>query len=197
MTRISIMRTITQANTPSLSGLLGLALAFTSVGHALAQVQTDQQTQTAPQVQAAQPAPQPAPQSTDISQPAPDQGQISPSLVETKAAPSPTTPLPAAPAVKDKKGKQEYTGPNTVVELPPTPMLDAEGKQQQDPDGKLMFNPPIRQQRDKRDTRSSTHRTSPSCRPRASSDTTRTARSCTPRKRSHLKQSRFRSVAAP
>ncbi|MBB5318701.1 hypothetical protein [Tunturibacter empetritectus] len=150
MTRISIMRTITQANTPSLSGLLGLALAFTSVGHALAQVQTDQQTQTAPQVQAAQPAPQPAPQSTDISQPAPDQGQISPSLVETKAAPSPTTPLPAAPAVKDKKGKQEYTGPNTVVELPPTPMLDAEGKQQQDPDGKLMFNPPIRQQRDKK-----------------------------------------------
>jgi hypothetical protein len=37
-----------------------------------------------------------------------------------------------------------------VVELPPTPMLDAEGKQQQDPEGKLMFNPPVRQQRDKK-----------------------------------------------
>ncbi|WP_433967132.1 hypothetical protein [Tunturiibacter gelidiferens] len=29
-------------------------------------------------------------------------------------------------------------------------MLDAEGKQQQDPEGKLMFNPPVRQQRDKK-----------------------------------------------
>jgi len=140
------MRTITQTNSPSLSGLLGLTLAFTSV-HALAQVQTEQQTQTAQQIDAAQPAPQ----SADTSQPAPDQGQTSPSLIETKAALSPTTPLPAKPAaVKDKKGKQEYTGPNTVVELPPTPMLDAEGKQQQDPDGKLMFNPPVRQQRDKK-----------------------------------------------
>ncbi|MBB5344620.1 hypothetical protein [Tunturibacter empetritectus] len=150
MTRISIMRTITQTNTPSLSGLLGLALAFTSVGHALAQVQTDQQTKPAEQIQAAQPAPQPADTSQPTIQPAPDQAQTGPSLVETKAAPASTTPLPAAPAVKDKKGKQEYTGPNTVVELPPTPMLDAEGKQQQDPDGKLMFNPPIRQQRDKK-----------------------------------------------
>jgi hypothetical protein len=52
--------------------------------------------------------------------------------------------------MKDKKGKQEYTGPTTIVELPPTPMLDEEGKQRQDPDGKLMFNPPIRQQRDKK-----------------------------------------------
>jgi hypothetical protein len=37
-----------------------------------------------------------------------------------------------------------------VIELPPTPMLDEEGKQRQDPDGKLMFNPPVRQQRDKK-----------------------------------------------
>jgi hypothetical protein len=29
-------------------------------------------------------------------------------------------------------------------------MLDEEGKQRQDPDGKLMFNPPVRQQRDKK-----------------------------------------------
>jgi hypothetical protein len=69
-------------------------------------------------------------------------------------ASSPTQPKSAAPPVakdkKDKKGKQEYTGPNTVIELPPTPMLDEEGKQRQDPDGKLMFNPPVRQQRDKK-----------------------------------------------
>jgi hypothetical protein len=76
---------------------------------------------------------------------------------ETPAPPdasSPTQSKSAAPPVakdkKDKKGKQEYTGPNTVVELPPTPMLDEEGKQRQDPDGKLMFNPPVKQQRDKK-----------------------------------------------
>jgi hypothetical protein len=63
-----------------------------------------------------------------------------------------STPQPAAPIkapAKAKKGKQEYTGPMTVVELAPTPMLDEEGNQRQDPDGKLMFNPPVRQQRDK------------------------------------------------
>lgn len=52
--------------------------------------------------------------------------------------------------MKGKKGEQEYTGPTTLVELPPTPMFDEEGKQRQDPDGKLMFNPPVRQQRDKK-----------------------------------------------
>jgi hypothetical protein len=167
MTRTSIMQTIKQTNSPSLSGLLCLALAFTSAGPALAQAQTDQQTQPEQQTQAAQQvqpaqqidAAQPAPQSTDASQsaplpadtaqPAPDQGPASPSLADTKATLSPATLLPIT-AVKGKKGKQEYTGPNTVVELPPTPLLDAEGKQQQDPDGKLMFNPPIRQQRDKK-----------------------------------------------
>jgi hypothetical protein len=56
----------------------------------------------------------------------------------------------AASTVKGKKGEQVYTGPTTVVELAPTPMLDEEGKQRQDPDGKLMFNPPVRQQRDKK-----------------------------------------------
>ena len=47
---------------------------------------------------------------------------------------------------KEKKG--EYTDPMTVVELPPTPMLDEEGRQRLDPDGKPMFNPPVRQLRD-------------------------------------------------
>jgi hypothetical protein len=62
-------------------------------------------------------------------------------------ASQPTTPPPAA---KSKKEKEVYTGPTTVIELPPTPMLDEEGKQRQDPDGKLMFNPPVKQQRDKK-----------------------------------------------
>ncbi len=52
--------------------------------------------------------------------------------------------------VPGKKGKTDYVGPKTLVELAPTPMLDEEGRQRQDPDGKPMFNPPVRQQRDKR-----------------------------------------------
>jgi hypothetical protein len=57
----------------------------------------------------------------------------------------------AVPAGKDKKDKKaEYTGPSTVVELPPAPMLDEEGKQRLDPEGKPMFNAPVRQQRDKK-----------------------------------------------
>jgi len=51
---------------------------------------------------------------------------------------------------KEKAKKVEYTGPNTVIVLPPTPMLDGEGKQRLDPDGNPMFNPAVRQQRDKK-----------------------------------------------
>lgn len=50
---------------------------------------------------------------------------------------------------KHKKKKEEYTGPNTIIELPPTPMLDEAGNQRLDPDGKPMWNPPVKQQRDK------------------------------------------------
>jgi len=47
-------------------------------------------------------------------------------------------------------GKKEiYTGPTEIVVLAPAPMLDNEGKQRLDPDGKPMFNPPVKQQRDK------------------------------------------------
>jgi hypothetical protein len=54
------------------------------------------------------------------------------------------------PEEKPKKGKKEvYTGPNTIVELPPTPMLDEQGIQRLDPDGKPMWNAPVKQQRDK------------------------------------------------
>lgn len=71
---------------------------------------------------------------------------------EAVPAPVVTQPTATAPApvIKEKKGKPVYTGPSTVVILPPTPMLDEEGKQRQDPDGKLMFNPSVMQQRDKK-----------------------------------------------
>lgn len=65
----------------------------------------------------------------------------------------PVVSAPPAPTVavkKSKKGKAQYIGPNTVVELAPTPILDATGHQQLDPDAKPMFNPPVRQQRDKK-----------------------------------------------
>jgi hypothetical protein len=88
-----------------------------------------------------QPAPSAAPQSALPLEDRKDKNDA-PSLPPSKSA--------AAPVEKARKGKQEYTGPNTVIELPPTPMLDEEGKQRQDPDGKLMFNPPVRQQRDKK-----------------------------------------------
>src|SRR5271156_2476133 len=108
------MNPMTWTSTGSLSGLLGVMLVLTSIGHMGAQE--------------TQPAPSSTPQS----------------------APPASSPTPAAPVAKGKKGEQPYTGPTTVGELPPTPMLDEEGKQRQDPDGKLMFNPPVRQQRDKK-----------------------------------------------
>jgi hypothetical protein len=66
-----------------------------------------------------------------------------------------SAPVPAAPAqpaqhAKVKSGKNVYTGPTTIVTLPPTPLLDGEGKQRVDPDGNLMFNPPVKQIRDKK-----------------------------------------------
>ena len=124
----------------SLSGVLAFALAFSSAGRALAQ---EPQPAPSSNPQSAQPT---AP--TDATQPTSDpEKTIAPTAdgKETAAAPA-QQPKPAA---KGKKGKQEYTGPMTLVVLPPTPMLDEEGNQRQDPDGKLMFNPPVKQQRDK------------------------------------------------
>ncbi|SEF58091.1 hypothetical protein SAMN05421819_0487 [Bryocella elongata] len=65
------------------------------------------------------------------------------------AQPSPQGDKPAAPE-KKHKGKEPYTGPTEVIVLAPTPMLDDDGKQRLDPDGKPMFNPPVAQRRDKK-----------------------------------------------
>jgi hypothetical protein len=125
---------MTRTSAGSLSGLFGLVLVLTSIGRMAAQE--------------TQPAPSPAQQSAQQSalqtnQPIEDKKEASPMPPSQSAA-------TAALAAKGKKGEQAYTGPTTVVELPPTPMLDEEGKQRQAPDGKLMFNPPVRQQRDKK-----------------------------------------------
>jgi len=82
-----------------------------------------------------------------------------PSNQPPAAAPAPgTAAVPASPAIPAtrskgkpaKAAKAVYTGPTTIVVLPPTPMLAGEGKQRVDPDGKLMFNPPVQQLRDKK-----------------------------------------------
>jgi hypothetical protein len=125
----------------SLSGLVGLVLAVTSQGRICAQ-----ETQPAPSKQSVLSA-----STADASQPT--TGKTDPPIEDKKEALSPTPSQSAGvtpSAIKGKKGKEEYTGPMTVIELPPAPMLDEEGKQRQDPDGKLMFNPPVKQQRDKK-----------------------------------------------
>ncbi len=113
---------MTRTRTTSLAGLLGLALAFTTIARIAAQ-----ETQPAPSAQPAE---------------------------DDKAASSPKPPqssgTTASVLKKGKKGEQPYIGPATVIVLAPTPMLDEEGKQRQDPDGKLMFNSPVKQQRDKK-----------------------------------------------
>jgi len=70
----------------------------------------------------------------------------------TPAATATSTPVPAssAPIAKSKKGKPVYSGPTTIIVLPASPMLDGEGKQRVDPDGKPIFNPPVQQIRDKK-----------------------------------------------
>jgi hypothetical protein len=122
----------------TLSGLFGLTLAVTAIGRMNAQ-----ETQTAPSA---------APQIvvSDASQPVTTQARPDQPTENKNATPVPTPVPSAALVVKGKKKDEVYTGPTTLVVLPPTPMLDEEGMQRQDPDGKLMFNPPVKQQRDKK-----------------------------------------------
>jgi hypothetical protein len=85
-------------------------------------------------------APQPqAAEQTAVQQ----QAQVPPTADAPPQAPAPVH------VQWTKKSKTPYTGPTAVLQLPPTPMLDEEGTQRLDPDGKPMFNPPVKQQRDK------------------------------------------------
>ena len=140
---------MTRMSNGSLSGLFGLMLVFTSIECVGAQE--------------LQPAAPTAPQSAlptspaDASPATKDLARTDQPKEENRDVPSPppsqsaaTTPAAnTAPVVKGKKGKQEYTGPTTLVVLAPMPMLDEEKKQRLDPDGKPMFYPPVKQQRDK------------------------------------------------
>jgi hypothetical protein len=105
-----------------------------------------------------------AQQTTAVAEAAPAQQGVPVNAVTATAAAASATPAAGAPADvppspktvaaatdKKSKGKKDvYTGPNTIVELPPTPMLDEQGMQRLDPDGKPMWNPPVKQQRDKK-----------------------------------------------
>jgi hypothetical protein len=133
------------------TGLLAMVLAFTATGRAVAQ-----ETQATPSStpQSAVPG---TPAGTTETTTEPDTtgpGKTVQPVVDKvdKKDAVPATPAQpvAAAAGKGKKAKQVYTGPMTVVVLPPTPMLDEQGNQRQDPDGKFMFNLPVKQQRDKK-----------------------------------------------
>lgn len=86
---------------------------------------------------------------------APATGAASAVSAAVVSAPADVPPLKVrdVPQEKSKKSKKDkkdtYTGPNTIVELAPTPMLDEQGMQRLDPDGKPMWNAPVKQQRDK------------------------------------------------
>ena len=79
-----------------------------------------------------------------------DQTSTPPQTPPPQTPPAQTPPAQTPPAAHGKAKKAAYTGPDEIVVLPPTPMLDEEGKQRLDPDGKPMFNPPVEQQRDKK-----------------------------------------------
>ncbi len=135
-----------QRNTGSLYNLLGFALVLTSFSFGRLGAQefkpaasaAPQSTLPASAVESAQSTKDPG----QVDQPAQDKKDVVPATTSS----SDTT---KAFATKGKKGKQEYTGSTTLVELPPAPMLDEEKKQRLDPDGKPMFYPPVKQQRDK------------------------------------------------
>jgi hypothetical protein len=106
-------------------------------------------------------------QTTAVAEVTPAQQTVAPTAPVNAVVATATNSVPAASAPADvpplqkrvveetdkksKKGKKEvYTGPTTIVELPPTPMLDEQGMQRLDPDGKPMWNAPVKQQRDKK-----------------------------------------------
>jgi hypothetical protein len=94
-------------------------------------------------------------------EPAPAADANGPAM-QTVASPNGPPPVPERAAkgstpghvtfyapIPGKKNKFEYVGPKTLVELAPVPLLDEEGRQRLDPEGKPMFNAPVKQQRDK------------------------------------------------
>ncbi len=104
----------------------------------------------------------PAPQTDSTTAPAAPQTTGSPAASAPLVWKSTTLPAAASgekaleaieadPSAKPAKPSKKavYTGPTDIIVLPATPMLDEEGRQRLDPDGKPMFNLPVKQQRDK------------------------------------------------
>ncbi len=82
----------------------------------------------------------------------PSWGQEGTAPVAPPAAATPDASAPlSVPAAEGKQGNKKgaYTGPKTIIVLPPTPMLDENGEQRKDPQGAPLFNPGTQQKRDK------------------------------------------------
>jgi hypothetical protein len=95
------------------------------------------------------PAPTPA-AATQTAAPAPASSKPASSNQDTKKADKARADEEKKAKKAEEAKKKIYTGPNTVIVLPPSPMLDEEGRQRLDPDGQPMFNAAVRQQRDKK-----------------------------------------------
>ncbi|WP_263371143.1 hypothetical protein [Granulicella cerasi] len=93
--------------------------------------------------------PQAATQNAAPQNATPESDGAQPDIAKPVASAAAIAPVKMPVYVKNGK-KEEYVGPAEIIALPPTPMLDEEGKQRVDPDGKLMFNAPVKQQRDKK-----------------------------------------------
>jgi len=132
-----------QVRSSVLLGLFSLALA--PVGSAQTAYPRPPGANSTPAAQQSSPAT--AAQTPQDSATAP---AASPQVVPATDAPA-VKALPAT-VTKEKKGKkkEEYTGPSNIETLPASPMVDASGKAQLDPDGKPLMNPPVKQQRDKK-----------------------------------------------
>ena len=104
--------------------------------------------------QDAAPAPAATAQAVAAPQAVPVAGPQVPAPVKPTLDPKKASKEEAAQDKKAKKAeeakKKIYTGPSNIVVLPPTPMLDEEGRQRLDPDGQPMFNAAVHQQRDKK-----------------------------------------------
>ena len=131
--------------------LISPAIALMLLGGA--QVLAGQQT-TAP-AQTAETTQAPAETAPAAAAATPDAVPASTAAAQAGTAPVSVT-VPATSGGKGSSGflgigkkAPPYNGPTEIVVLAPTPMLDGEGRQQLDPDGKPMFNPPVKQQRDK------------------------------------------------
>jgi len=126
------------------------ALTLPIFAFVLSQVCVGQQTGT-PAPQSSSSTTTPAPATTPATAPAPLvwKSTTLPAAASGEKALEAIEADPNAKPAKPSSKKAAYSGPTDIIVLPATPMLDEEGHQRLDPDGKPMFNLPVKQQRDK------------------------------------------------